>query len=124
MEKNDVKKVVDEINNYIQKGLWLDFEVSQYSKNKLMITGSIDPSNPHDIEINFEDVFFVSLPLEWKTDTTKTVLHILEGEDAKALNLRFQVEQGYQIFKFSPEDYPDDFGCIIGAKAISYLVLR
>lgn len=120
----EIKNVVEKLNSFIQKGLWLDFEVCQNSKNKLTLHGGIDLLYSHDIEIRFEDVFFVSLPMEWKTDTKSTVVQLLEGEDAKAVNIRFKVEQGYHIFKFTPEDYPEDFGCLIGAKTISYDVLK
>ena len=124
MNASEIKVVVGKINSFIQQGLWLDFEVCQYSKNKLTLIGGIDLIYSHDIEIYFEDVFFVSLPMEWKTDTKRNVFQLLEGEDAKTVNIRFKVEQGYHIFKFTPEDYPDDFGCLIGAKSISYTALK
>jgi hypothetical protein len=117
---NDVKKIVDKINEFINGRLWLDFEMIQYQNHVLTITGSIDTSYPYDIEIKFEDIFFISLPIEWKTDTSKVVLKVLEGEEAISINKRFQVEQGYYIFKFIPEDYNDDFGCLVGAKKIYY----
>ena len=121
MNTLEAKKIVSEINDHIRKQLWMDFEVVQYSKNKLIIFGSIDPSSSiHNIEIWFEDVFFISLPLEWKTDTSNGVLELLEGENAYLINRQFQVEQGYHIFKFTPEDYPNTFGCLLGAKKIAY----
>ncbi|MFC5702317.1 hypothetical protein ACFPVX_13525 [Cohnella faecalis] len=120
MEILETKKVVEDINTFIGSQLWLDFEVLQYDKQKLTIIGSIDISNMHDIEIVFEDIFFVSLPIEWKTDTSRPVLSILEGEKAKILNKKFQVEQGHSIFAFAPEDYPDDFGCYVCAKKIAF----
>lgn len=123
MNNNEKEKIVKEINDYIQNGLWLDFEVNHYSKNKLIVYGGLDLIFSHDIEVHFEDVFFVSLPMEWKTDTKKTVFQILDGEEVKILNIKFRVEQGYNVFKFKAEDYPDDFGCLIGAKKISYVIL-
>lgn len=120
MNKTDSQSVVEDINIFLQKELWFDFEVIRYHDRKLTIIGSIDPSSHHAIEIYFEDIFFVSLPMEWKTDTTKTILSILEGNDAIKLNKRFQVEIGYHIFRFAPEDYPEDFGCLIAAREISY----
>jgi hypothetical protein len=120
MSKADSQSIVEEINIFLQKELWFDFEVICYQDRKLTIIGSIDPSSHHNIEIYFEDIFFVSLPVEWKTDTTKTILSILAGDNAIELNKRFQVEIGYHIFRFAPEDYPEDFGCLIGARKISY----
>lgn len=124
MDNKKVKITVDEINDFIRKKMWLDFEVLNYDKSKLTVIGSIDISTVHDIEIVFEDVFFVSMPFEWKTDTSETVLIFVEGEEAIAINKRFQVEKGYYIFKFIPEDFPEDFGCYLGAKSISYQIKK
>ncbi|EGO62751.1 hypothetical protein [Acetonema longum] len=124
MDIVSIKTIMAEINSFIQQQMWLDFEVIQYIRNKLTVIGSIDISNPHDLEIHFEDISFVSLPIEWKTDTSKTALLLLEGEAAILLNKRFHVQQGYHIFKFTPEDYPEDFGCYVGARAISYQIIK
>lgn len=120
MEKKDVQKVVEEIDTRLRKELWFDFEVTQYRKNKLTIIGTLDSSGQHKIEICFEDVFFVSLPIGWQTDTSKPVLVLVEGDDAFTLNKRFQVEIGYHIFRFTPEYYPEDFACYVAAKHISF----
>lgn len=122
MYTGDIRRIVDEINTYIASKPWLDFWVSQYVNKKLVIAGSIDPSGNSDIEIVFSDVFFMSLPVEWGSDTSKGVFQLLEGIDAREINLRFRVEQGYSIFRFIPEDYPEEFGCLIGAKKISYSI--
>jgi hypothetical protein len=124
MNTLNLKVRVNEINAFIQQNLWLDFEVIEYKKSRLTIFGSIDVSVQHDIEIHFDDIFFVSLPMEWKTDTSNIVLTMLEGESAVSLNKKFQVEQDYHIFKFIPEDYLEDFGCYIAAKNISYKIIN
>lgn len=124
MNISDVKSIVVKINNFIQQDLWLDFEVNQYSKNILKLNGGIDLLYSPDIEICFEDVFFISLPMEWKSDTKKTVFQLLEHESAKTVNIKYKVEQGYYIFKFTPEDYPNNFECLIGAKSISYTIIK
>lgn len=121
MNRNEIQKVVEDINHYVQAQLWLDFEISQYQSGKLNVIGSIDPSSAPDIEICFEDIFFISLPMEWKTDTSASVLVLLERDEAFSINKKFQVEQGYHLFKFIPEYYPDEFGCLIAAKKISFL---
>lgn len=123
MNINELINIVNKINTFITQGLWLDFEVNQYKNSKLKIIGGIDLLYSPDIEINFEDVFFVSLPFAWKSDTKKEVFQLLEDENARTVNIMYKVEQGYHIFKFTPEDYPADFGCLIGAKSISYNIL-
>lgn len=97
---SEVKRIVKEINYYIQKQLWLDFEVKQYTKDMLTIIGSIHFSSTHNIEIYFKNIFFISLPIEWKINTSVNVLKLLDGKLAITENRKFQVEQGYQIFSF------------------------
>lgn len=120
MEKADVLKIIERINLFLQKQLWFDFEVSQYERQSLIVVGSIDQSAPHNIEVCFENISFISLPMEWRTDTSRRILTLLEGEEAYKLNGKFQVEIGHHIFQFFPEGYPNDFGCLVAAKKISY----
>jgi len=126
MEPKDTQKTVSDIDAQVRKNPWMDFEVTNYDRQMLSVIGNISPSypgQPGQIEINFKDVYFVSLPIAWKTDTSKQVISLVDGPEQFAINKLFRVEQGYLIFKFMPEDYQEGFGCLIGAKEISYRVL-
>ncbi|NVB40967.1 hypothetical protein G6O69_24215 [Pseudenhygromyxa sp. WMMC2535] len=123
MNEEQARRVVGDINAYLQQKLWFDFEVMEYQGDTLTIMGSLDISAPHDVEIRFKGVFFVSLPLEWKTDTATPPLRLMAGEEAVGLNQRFKVEQGHHIFRFTPEYYPEDFGCLVCAQAVSFEVM-
>ena len=70
MEENRAKRAVDDINTYLQQNPWFDFEIMEYGGDTLVVMASLDTSAPHDLEIRFKGVFFVSLPMEWKTDTS------------------------------------------------------
>lgn len=124
MNTEEIISEVEVINSIIKKNLWMDFEIKKYNDGKLTIYGGIDLLHSHVIEIYFEDVFFVSLPTEWKSDTQQNVLHFLQGEASIEINIRFMVEQGYHIFRFVPEDYSGDFGCYIGSKVISHSIIE
>jgi hypothetical protein len=124
MNEQQVKQAVDEINTYLQHQPWCDFEVMEYQGTTLVVMGSLDTTAPHDVEVRFEDVFFLSLPMTWKTDTAAPALAVVQGEDACRLNGRFQVEQGHHIFGFTPEGYPEGFYCLIGAREISYKLTK
>lgn len=123
MEFGEVKQVVQEINDFIKNSMWFDFEIKQYIDDELCIYGGLSLSYP-DIEIKFKEVFFTSLPMMWKTDTKETILNILEGEAEKEISEKFQVEYLHYIFKFNPEDYPSNFGCLKAAKKITYKILK
>jgi len=122
VEQAEAQKVVDEINALLMRQQWMDFTVSELDGSSLLVEGglSIHRPRPWDIEITFESVFCISLPVEWKTDTSKPPLALLTGDEAHEINRRFDVAQGNHVFRFTPEDYPPDFGCIIAAEKISY----
>ncbi|TCS94870.1 hypothetical protein [Hazenella coriacea] len=130
LESLDLEKtrfVVEEINNYLKGELWFDFCVGKYVADELTVYGGLSFSYP-DIEIKFKGVFLISLPMLWKTATETiengTVLTLIDDETAGKINRKFQVEVGYHLFKFTPEDYPSDFGCFISAQEISFNILK
>lgn len=120
MTEKEIKDVLAEINGYLETQLWMDFEVIEYSRYALKIIGSLDISSSPDIEIVFKDIFFVSAVFNWKTDTSHKAISLMEGDGARKINIKFQVEQGYHLVRFQAEDYPDDFGCIFGIKEVMF----
>jgi hypothetical protein len=123
MDESQVVRVVDRINQHVCQQPWCDFEVKEYRGTKLVVTGSLDLSAAHIFEVWFEGVFFVSMPMEWKTDTSRPTLALMVGEGAASVNRRFRVERGHHIFRFTPEDYPEDFGCLVGAREIGFVAI-
>lgn len=120
MTEQEIKNVLVEINKYLENQLWMDFEVIEYSRYELKIIGSLDISSAPNIEIAFKDIFFASTAFNWSTDTSRNVVSLIEGDEAKKINIKFQVEQGYHLIKFQAEEYPDDFGCIFGVKEVKF----
>ncbi|CAA6811072.1 MAG: Unknown protein [uncultured Sulfurovum sp.] len=120
---NDLEKKIQHINSLISSQLWFDFEVHACSRQTVKILGGLDLlSNKHDLEIVFKEVFFVSCPMEWKSDTSLTVLSIIEGDRKLEINKHFQVEQEHILFEFLAEDYDKDFSCILSAKFVDYII--
>ena len=124
MDEKEIKDIMEKVNRFLSRQLWMDFEIIEYSKQSMKIIGSIDISALPVMELIFEDVFFASTVFNWATDTRKTVISLLEGKDAKAVNMNYRVEQGYHIIKIAPEDYPEEFGCIFGVKKIYFNLLH
>lgn len=98
----------------------MDFEVIEYSRYALKVIGSLDISSAPNIEIVFEDIFFTSTIFSWRTDTSNEFISLIEGDEARNINIKFQVEQGYHLIKFQAENYPDNFGCIFAVKEIMF----
>jgi hypothetical protein len=119
---NSIENIVNQIDTLIRKNLWFDFSVLKYDGSNLVIAGGIDLhfQASHSLEIVFEQVFYYSgFFLEWHSDTKNPVLIL--PNNAKQLNLKHQIEQGYIIFSFVTEDYENNV--IVAAKNISYNVL-
>lgn len=121
MSEIDLTAMIKLINQFIQGKAWFDFDVTEFSPFRVTVSGGLDLSSGEaDVEISFEDVFCVSTLMSWRSDTSKAVLRVLDGERERAVIERFQVEEGYQSFEFVAERYPDSFGCLIVAKRISW----
>lgn len=123
MNRNEVERIIEKINSYLNSELWMDFEVTNCTNYKLLITGSIDPSSSNsDIEIEFQEVYFVSMLFNWQTDTSIQVLELVSDYEAEEIYSKYKIESGTYIFKFYPEDYSSDVGCYVCAKNISYSI--
>lgn len=120
----NIKDKVMNIDRVIRQYPWLDFEVAEYKNGKLTIVGSVDTSDEHVVEIDFVGVAFASLPMCWRTDTTNVVISVVEGGSAVVINQTFRVEQGSSLFQFVPEDYPQAFRCLVGARDVACRVMR
>lgn len=108
---------IQAVDRAIRRYPWLDFDVLECSPRKVRIAGSIDPSSAPDLIVEFEDIAAVSLPMEWRTDTTKVVFAELDNLLASELNLAFHVEVGYTAFHFVADDRPGP--CVVLAKSVS-----
>lgn len=124
MNDQQTSQRVLEIDSAIRAFPWLDFELAEYRGNVLTVSGSVDTSVEHDIEISFTDLAFVSLPLAWRTDTSAPVFTMVRGSEVVVINQTFRVEQGMHIFQFMPEDYPPTFRCLVGARSVTYRLIR
>lgn len=117
-------QVIDEINEYLQKELWFDFEAIEYQGSTLTVMGGIDTTVDPELEIYFHNVCFTSLPIDWMTDTDEPPLRLVRGDEANCLREKYRVGDGYHLFHFSPSDYPRDPGCLVFARGISFEIMK
>lgn len=114
-----IKNIVCEIDQIIRKNKWFDFHVLQYDGHKMIIGGGADLTYYHNLELIFEDIFFVSAYFNgWHTDTSKPVIEIPDSSLIQDLNTKFDIEQGYQLFIIHTEDYSNDI--YIAAKNLTF----
>lgn len=63
MNETEVIQVVESINEYVSKELWMDFDVALSNGWDLTIIGRLDNTlKEANIEITFEQVSFFSIP--------------------------------------------------------------
>ena len=118
MKIEEIKQCVSEINKIVTSELWFDLELNYYRKNLIQLIGSIDLTYGYTLSIDFNEVFFVSMPVDWKTNTQNGFLFLLEGEELKEISLKFKIEIGFYVFKFMTEDQV----CVyISSKEISFI---
>ena len=123
MNQNEVESIIENINSYLNSKLWIDFEVTQYTNYKLLLTGSIAPSSSNaNIEIEFQEVYYASMLFNWKTDTSIQAIELVSDYEAKEMYSKYKIESGMYIFKFYSEDYLSDIGYYVCAKNISYII--
>ena len=107
-------------NEIVRKKPWLDVDVAECSPQAVVLHCGIDLSEGPEMEVRFDTVFFASLLMTWKTDTSLPILQVLTGEEAFRINGQYQVEQGYHLFAFQPEYLADGVRCLIAAQAFSW----
>lgn len=112
---------VSAINSIIREELWFDMELAGLSGNTVTLVGGIDLTTHHTLEITFHGVFHLCLNAHWRTDVSESPLILLPaGAEAKALNIKYEVEAGHQIFKIKPEGFAEDACFFVIAEDVSY----
>lgn len=116
---NKYKSIVNQIDEHIRQNARFDFHLWGYDGRRLIISGSTDLTYYHKLEIIFTDVFFASIFFEgWHSDTDKPVIEIPDTNLNRELNIKFEIEQGYQLFIIRTEDYNNDI--YVAAKEIEF----
>ena len=123
MLASDLLEQVAAFNDHLQTNLWLDIELRMCSPHTLVLDCGIDLSSKPDVEMRFGTVFFTSILMSWKTDTSVGhVMQVVSGLEAVKLNEQYQVERGFHLFAFQPEGLSGEASCLIAAKEFSWRV--
>ncbi len=117
--KNKYESTVEKIDKHIRENAWFDFHVWRYDGRRFVISGSTDLMYYHKLEITFTKVFFASIFFEgWHANTSEPVIGLPDKELTKELNMKFEIEEGYQIFVLKTEDFQNDI--YVAAKEIDF----
>lgn len=102
----------------------MDFDVALSNGWDLTIIGRLDNTlKTANVEIDFEQVNFISLPFSWKTDTSNQVIQLASEKEIEELTDKFEVENGNYIFKFIAKVFDSEKHYFVGAEKVSCLIL-
>jgi len=124
MSEQEIMQELNQINSYLSKCLWMDFEFCQMSFIKIVLSGKVDELNEEpDIEIEFEYPYFISTVFLLHTDTSKPFIQLVSEDEEYELNTKYQVEYGNYIFKINVEDF-EHSPMFVAAKKIKCKILN
>jgi len=107
-------------NETFMKLPWLDFEVAECSPQAIVLRFGIDLTVQEVCEIRFQEIFFVKILMAWHTDTANRILSLMVDDEMRAMNADNEIEQGFHLFTFQPEDLTDRARCVIAAQTFSW----
>lgn len=111
-----IRDRVLEIDKEIRRHEWFDFYVIGFDGIRLTIAGGTDLTYYHNLEIIFENVFFVSCYFqEWHSNTSQQIFML--NNDKKWYE-KLGLEHECQVFVFKTEDDLSDM--IIAAKNVTF----
>ncbi|SFW81976.1 hypothetical protein [Chitinophaga sancti] len=107
-----IQDIVDKINSKVIEFPFLELSLLSFRDKELIIAASEDFSYFHNFEMRFKNVFTIIGNIDWKADTNKLLIQVIEGtEEAINLNKKYRVEIGFTVFKLNNEE--GDFFYII-----------
>lgn len=118
VELNKTQTAVELINKVVKNMPCCDFEVVEYNRNNLLIGGGYSLSYAHSLLIEFEDVFFMTLNSSWSINTDNDFILLAHPNECLKINQRYQIEQGYTLFKIVPENLDIASSFYISAKNV------
>jgi hypothetical protein len=113
---NQISGILESLNSFIKKKAWLDFELLSLRGGTVIIVGSTDFTYFHELEVKFDDVFFIHCNTSWKTDTSYDVFVVPTLEEERKINFENSIEEGHFLIKII-SDFKNSF--YISAKQIS-----
>jgi len=93
--------IISNINEYLSKNLWMDFEVCKMNCGNLVFSGRIDELDDELIEISFIQPFFVSASMCFSYENGDFI-KLITGNEFIEINKKYHVEQGNFQFRITP----------------------
>jgi len=108
MNEEACLEVINKINNYLKKNLWMDFEICIMDGWEIVLSGKLDELDDELIEISFLQPFMVSCLMSFSYEDGEFI-SLIQGMDAVKMNKNYNVEKGNHIFKLSIDNNESEF---------------
>lgn len=124
MNIEEIESEISEINTYLEKCLWMDFEFARMDGGSIVVAGRIDTSyDEFAINIDFGTPYYVSSLLHWHLNNSKPFIELIAGKDMWKIIDQYHVEEGNHIFKINAEDF-DTAPIIIASKGLKVEIIN
>lgn len=100
--------------------LWVDFDVVQICPCSAQLSANTQLSQEPNFQVRFGPVFFASLRMSWTSDLTFPVCELVTGEEARQLNLLYEVTEGFHWFRFHDENLPRHSQLLIASETFDW----
>lgn len=92
------------INAFMQRYLWMDFELVWVNSRTLRLHGFIDEACEDEIIITFSSVYMSCVPVFFTYEGNGPFISVAEREQAISVNTAYNVTTGNTVFMLSNTD--------------------
>ena len=100
--------IIDRINEYLEKCLWMDFELCNMNGGQIDLYGFLDEAGEDKIKIIFKQPYMVICVFSFTYEGNGTFISLVTGEEAYEINKKYGVIQGNQIFRLTNTNINSD----------------
>lgn len=86
------------INAFMQRFLWMEFELVWTNPYTLQLHGFIDEAGSDKVILTFSSVYMACAPVNFTYEGNGTFISIADHEQAVSVNTAYQVTVGHSVF--------------------------
>lgn len=111
---------ITQINNYMKKFPWMDFEMCRFGGDNLQLFGCIDELGRDKVIIEFDMPYMVCSTLSFTYEGDGEFISIVDGEKAYSINTSYGITQGNTLYEIRGTNIPHSM--FIAANNVSFTV--
>lgn len=108
MNNVECLNVINKMNAFLKKNLWMDFDLIKIDLQEVVLIGRVSELGKEVIKITFIEPFMVSCSMYFTYEEGDSIF-LLQGDEEVELNKKYHVETGNHIFRLIVNDNEDNF---------------